>query len=153
MDGGGLAGCSQPPIHFSGVKKQLGHRLPIEFVRGVLQDFKVGSLDAATAASHLGVSRTMLYELRHAFPPRSANREPTGGSGAPGSANLTSTTAHSINGGRHLTNNTSCPLTMITPDATLRAASFPPRPLGITSSIFAAPLKSTACRKPSTPMP
>ena len=44
--------------------KQLVHRHPVEFVRRVLIDFNSGSLDAATAASHLGVSRSRLYELR-----------------------------------------------------------------------------------------
>ena len=48
-------------------KKQLVHRQPAEFVRRVLSDFNAGSLDAATAASHLGVSRARLYQLRSAF--------------------------------------------------------------------------------------
>jgi len=48
-------------------KKQLVHRQPAEFVRRVLSDFNSGSLDAATAAWHLGVSRARLYQLRSAF--------------------------------------------------------------------------------------
>jgi hypothetical protein len=47
--------------------KQLVHRHPAEFVRRVLHDFNAGTLDAATAASHLGVSRSRLYELRTAL--------------------------------------------------------------------------------------
>ena len=48
-------------------KKQLVHRQPAEFVRRVLSDFNAGALDAATAASHLGVSRARIYQLRSAF--------------------------------------------------------------------------------------
>jgi hypothetical protein len=47
--------------------KQLAHRLPVEFVRNILSDFNAGSLDAVTAASHLGVGRSRLYELRTAW--------------------------------------------------------------------------------------
>jgi hypothetical protein len=47
--------------------KQLVHRHPLGFVRRVLDDFNAGSLDAATAASHLEVSRSRLYELRAAL--------------------------------------------------------------------------------------
>ena len=42
--------------------KQLVHRHPLGFVRRVLDDFNAGSLNAATAAPHLGVSRSRLYE-------------------------------------------------------------------------------------------
>lgn len=48
-------------------KKQLAHRHPAGFVRRTLEDFNAGTLDAITAASHLGVSRSRLYELRGAF--------------------------------------------------------------------------------------
>ncbi len=47
--------------------QQLFHRHPLGFVRRVLNDFTAGALDAATAASHLGVSRSRLYELRTAL--------------------------------------------------------------------------------------
>lgn len=56
--------------HWEGARyenKQLIHRHPVEFVRRVLADFNAGSLDAASAASHLGVSRSRLYELRTAL--------------------------------------------------------------------------------------
>jgi hypothetical protein len=49
------------------VKKQLAHRHPAGFVRRTLEDFNAGTLDALTAASHFGVSRSRLYELRGAF--------------------------------------------------------------------------------------
>lgn len=45
-------------------KKQLFHRLPAEFIRRVLKDFNAGELDGTSAAAHLGVSRTRLYEMR-----------------------------------------------------------------------------------------
>ena len=57
-------------LHREGARsenKQLVHRHPVAFVRRVLIDFNAGSLDAATAASHLGVSRSRLYELRTAL--------------------------------------------------------------------------------------
>ena len=57
-------GCGDGGRH---EKKQLVHRQPTEFVRRVLSDFNAGTLDAATAASHLGVSRPRLYQLRSAF--------------------------------------------------------------------------------------
>jgi hypothetical protein len=61
--------------------KQLVHRLPVEFVRNVLSDFNSGSLDALTAASHLGVSRSRLYELRTAWlrVPATFAPKPSGG--------------------------------------------------------------------------
>lgn len=48
-------------------KKQLVHRQPAGFIRRILNDFNAGELDAATAASHLGVSRSRLYQLRADF--------------------------------------------------------------------------------------
>jgi hypothetical protein len=45
-------------------KKQIIHRLPSHFVLRVLADFNGGILDATTAAAHLGVSRSRLYQLR-----------------------------------------------------------------------------------------
>ena len=61
------AGVAAPGLRREGAgyeNKQLAHRLPLGFIRRVLTDFNAGSLDAATAASHLGVSRSRLYELR-----------------------------------------------------------------------------------------
>jgi hypothetical protein len=48
-------------------KAQLIHRLPPEFIRQVLGQFNSGSLDWATAAAHLDVCHTRLYELRTEF--------------------------------------------------------------------------------------
>jgi hypothetical protein len=48
-------------------KKQLVHRQPASFVRRILHDFNARALDAITAASHLGVSRSRLYQLRSDF--------------------------------------------------------------------------------------
>jgi len=48
-------------------KKQLGHRLPPQFVRRTLEDFNAGLLNADTACSQLRVGRTRLYQLRAAW--------------------------------------------------------------------------------------
>ena len=48
-------------------KKQLGHRLPPQFVRRTLADFNAGLLDSNTACSQLRVGRTRLYQLRAAW--------------------------------------------------------------------------------------
>jgi hypothetical protein len=45
-------------------EKQLAHRLPPEFVHLILDQFNEGELDAESAAGHLGVGRSRLYELR-----------------------------------------------------------------------------------------
>lgn len=45
-------------------KKQLIHRLPPDYVRGILKDFNSGALDAPDAAARLGVSRARVYQLR-----------------------------------------------------------------------------------------
>lgn len=44
-------------------KKQIVHRLPSTFVLRILSDFNDGRLDASTAAAHLGVGKSRLYEL------------------------------------------------------------------------------------------
>jgi len=36
-------------------KKQLIHRLPLDFIRSLLKDFNSGTLDAPSAAARLGV--------------------------------------------------------------------------------------------------
>lgn len=43
------------------------HRLPGDFVRRVLKDFNEGRLDAASAATDLGIGRAQLYRLRTAY--------------------------------------------------------------------------------------
>lgn len=45
-------------------KKQLIHRLPPDYVRGILKDFNSGALDPPGAAARLGVSRARVYQLR-----------------------------------------------------------------------------------------
>lgn len=50
--------------HVGYENKQLINRLPVAFVRRVLNDFNAGTLDALTAASQLGIGRSRLYELR-----------------------------------------------------------------------------------------
>jgi len=62
-------------------KKQLVHRQPAGFVRRILHDFNAGALDAATAASHLGVSRSRLYQLRSAFLQERKSFEPAASGG------------------------------------------------------------------------
>ena len=48
-------------------KKQIIHRLPPAFVLRILTDFNAERLDASTAATSLGVSRSRLYKLRADF--------------------------------------------------------------------------------------
>lgn len=49
------------------LEKQIIHRLPPDFVRRILADFNDRKLDALTAAAHLGITRSRLYQLRTAF--------------------------------------------------------------------------------------
>jgi hypothetical protein len=60
-------------------KQQIIHRLPREFVLQTLDKFNAGLLDAATAASQLGIGRSQLYRMRtawlagrHAYGPRAS---------------------------------------------------------------------------------
>lgn len=46
---------------------QLTHRLPPEFVCGILSAFNDGSLDAASASAQLGIAKSRLYELRSSW--------------------------------------------------------------------------------------
>jgi len=48
-------------------KKQIVHRLPQVFIVCVLADFNSSLLDAPAAAALLGVGKTRLYQLRHAW--------------------------------------------------------------------------------------
>jgi hypothetical protein len=48
-------------------KKQIIHRLPSIFVLGILADFNHGILNASTAARHLGVGKSRLYQLRNDY--------------------------------------------------------------------------------------
>ena len=48
-------------------KKQITHRLPVDFVSRVLQDFNSGRLNVSMATRMLGIGKTRLYELRHAW--------------------------------------------------------------------------------------
>ena len=74
---GGCSVAAEVPRREDGryENKQLVHRHPLGFVRRVLDDFNAGSLDAATAASHLGVSRSRLHELRTAWPSGGGRRK------------------------------------------------------------------------------
>lgn len=63
----GLARAYRFVDDLRGEKKQLIHRLPPEFVRGILNGFNSGAMDVATARTILEVSRTRLYELRTAW--------------------------------------------------------------------------------------
>lgn len=71
---------------FEGAKKQLIHRLPPEFVRSILQDFNSGTIDAASAAARLDVSRTRLYVLRTAWLKNQSDYQPTASGGNHGEA-------------------------------------------------------------------
>jgi len=61
--------------------KQLVHRLPAKFIRKILKDFNSGSLDAASAANQLAVSRTRLYELRADYLQNRAGYQPNSSGG------------------------------------------------------------------------
>jgi|GEM_PF-164219 len=58
-------GCVQQ--HTSHEKKQLVHRQPAKFVYRTLKAFNAGEIDAASASSDLGVSRSRLYQMRADF--------------------------------------------------------------------------------------
>ena len=47
--------------------EQLVRRVPAEVVRRVLERFNAGSLPAAAACTRLGIGKSRLYELRHAW--------------------------------------------------------------------------------------
>lgn len=51
-----------PPSFYE--KRQIIHRLPIQFVRQTIADFNAGAIDATEACALLDVGKTRLYQLR-----------------------------------------------------------------------------------------
>jgi len=68
------------------LEKQIIHRLPPDFVRRILADFNDRKLDALTAAAHLGITRSRLYQLRTAFLRNGQSFKPKPSGGARGGA-------------------------------------------------------------------
>ena len=63
-------------------KKQLICRLPLIFVREVLEAFNAGLMAAAEGAGQLGVSRSRLYQLRAEYLRNRATYSPQASGGA-----------------------------------------------------------------------
>ncbi|HWL51305.1 MAG TPA: hypothetical protein VNQ90_02650 [Chthoniobacteraceae bacterium] len=71
-----------PEANYCLEKKQIIHRLPPDFVRRILADFNDRKLDALSAAAHLGVTRSRLYQLRTEFLSNGKSFEPKPSGGA-----------------------------------------------------------------------